>query len=69
MSRRHAITPTDKGLVPNKDWCYSPPVVLRDGRTVVVDAMQLPMLLDYYAAAGVPLVSEDELQARRSRKR
>ena len=56
--RAHAITPTDNApdLPPNPSWRYSPPKVSRDGRTVAVDAMQLPMILEYYRLAGVPLV-------------
>lgn len=59
MTRRHAITPTDNGLPPaNPAWRYSPPKVSRDGRTVVIDAMQPEMVEAYYRAVGVPTVDE-----------
>lgn len=49
MKRAHAITPTDSA--PNKDWTYSKPVVSNDGRSVWLDAMQLPMATAHQAAA------------------
>jgi len=58
MKRTHAITPTDSTPAPNKDWRYSPPQVSRDGRTVVIDAMQPAMVEEYYRNAGVPTVEE-----------
>lgn len=45
--RRHAITPTDTTPPPNPLWRYSPPKVSRDGRTVAIDAMQLPMIEEH----------------------
>lgn len=51
MKRAHAITPTDTTPPPNKDWRYSPPRVSSDGKTVWIDAMQLPMATEHQRQA------------------
>lgn len=50
---------------PNDLWQYTPPAESKDGRTVRVDAMQLPMVLDLYRVLGVdPNVKPNPRQRR-----
>lgn len=50
---------------PNPMWQYTPPAESKDGRTVRVDAMQLPMVLDLYRVLGVdPNVKPNPRQRR-----